>query len=72
MGVPLRSADEGVGAEKSLSESTCSHTCLRPKRYNCVPVVGQRCPATGKVTEGRTSHASQTGVVHPHMGLRPK
>jgi len=26
------------------------------KQYNLVPVVGQRCPATGKVTVGLASH----------------
>jgi len=26
------------------------------KQYNLVPVAGQRCPATGKVTVGLASH----------------
>ena len=36
-------------------------------QYNLVPVVGQRCSATGKVTVGlaSTGHASQTLVVYP-------
>jgi len=34
-----------------------SHTCASvTKQYNLVPVVGQRCAATGKVTVGLTSH----------------
>ena len=28
------------------------------KQYNLVPVTGQRCPATGKVTVGLASHWS--------------
>ena len=33
------------------------HTLISvTKQYNLVPVVGQRCPATGKVTVGLASH----------------
>ena len=34
-----------------------THTCASvTKHYNLVPVAGQRCPATGKVTVGLASH----------------
>jgi len=36
--------------------SQSSHTCASvTKQYNLVPVAGQRCPATGKVTIGLAS-----------------
>ena len=52
-----------------------THTCASvTKQYNLVPVKGQWCPAAGKVTVGprRTGHASQTSVVYPPTGSRPK
>jgi len=37
--------------------ASCSHTCASvTKQYNLVPVAGQRCPVTGKVTVGLASH----------------
>ena len=37
--------------------ASCSYTCASAtKQYNLVPVAGQRCPATGKVTVGLASH----------------
>jgi len=46
-----------------------SHTYASvTKQYNLVPVTGQRCPPTGKVTVG---HASQTLLVYPSIGSQP-
>jgi len=41
------------------------------KHYNLVPVAGQRCPATGKVTVGLASHWPCVTAVYPPIGARP-
>jgi len=47
------------GYEFNFRLFRCSHACASvTKQYNLVPVMGQRCPATGKVTVGLVLHWS--------------
>jgi len=42
------------------------------EQYNLVPVKGWWCPAAGNGTIGLASHWSQTSLVYPPVGWRPK
>ena len=66
-GVMVRAlACDSRGREFNSRPSRCQVTTLGKlfthtrasvtKQHNLVPVAGQRCPATGKVTVGLTSH----------------